>query len=97
MFAQDGLQSHIAERHAIQIGDACLAYRSKYHHYPQKLDELVPEFLPSVPRAKFGIFGQFLYAPPQTEHGEPMLMYAEIPPFGRTFYHMESRDWGHLD
>ncbi len=33
-------------------GTPCLAYRAKYQHYPQRLQELVPEFLPSVPVAK---------------------------------------------
>lgn len=94
---QEFLQEDIAQRHAVEIGNACLAYRSKYHHYPQNLDELVPEFLSSVPNAKLGIFNQFFYAPPLTKDGEPTLWYVQIPPFGRACYHVKDGSWGHLD
>jgi len=41
-------QNRMADRRAIAIGNACLAYRAKYHQYPAELKDLVPEFLPSV-------------------------------------------------
>jgi len=90
------LQNRIADRRAIAIGNACLAYRAKYHQYPAELEELVPEFLSSVPPAKWG--GEsFNYSRTLNADHEPMLWYAAVPPFGRRFYHMESGTWGYLD
>ena len=89
------LQNRIADRRAIAIGNACLAYRAKYHQYPTELEELVPEFLSSVPPAKWG--ESFNYSRALNADHEPMLWYAAVPPFGRRFYHMESGTWGYLD
>ena len=97
MLACNALQNRLADRRAVVIGNACLAYRAKYHLYPAKLEDLVPEFLPSVPRAKWNgesfKYSTWLLDP---DH-EPMLYYAAVPPFGRRFYHMKSGAWGYLD
>ena len=56
-FVTIGLQNSMADRRAVKLGDACLAYRAKYHHYPKNLQALVPEFVPSVPVARYGLLG----------------------------------------
>jgi hypothetical protein len=98
IFVTLGLQNSMADRRAVKLGEACLAYRAKYHHYPKSLKALVPEFIPSVPVAKYGLLGgdRFIYSSQEDER-EPMLYYEATPPFGRRFYHMESRSWGYLD
>jgi hypothetical protein len=98
VFAANVLQNRMADRRATALGNACLAYHAKYQHYPQRLDELVPEFIPSVPAAKYtlGGGGNFFYYSRPTG-GEPMLYYRALPPFGRRFYHMETGGWGYLD
>src|SRR5215472_2180832 len=53
IFVSLGIQNRIADRHAVAIGKACLAYRAKYNHYPKTLQDLVPEFMTSVPAAKY--------------------------------------------
>jgi hypothetical protein len=90
------LQNRLADRRAIAIGNACLAYRAKYHQYPAELNDLVPEFLPSVPDAKWN-GERFRYSRAGDPDSEPMLFYEAVPPFGRRFYHMESGAWGFLD
>ena len=97
-FVTLGLQNSMADRRAVKLGDACLAYRAKYHHYPKDLEALVPEFIPSVPVSRYGLLGgdRFIYDSWQDDR-EPMLWYEAVPPFGRRFYHMESRRWGYLD
>jgi hypothetical protein len=97
VLACNALQNWVADRRAIEIGNACLAYRAKYHHYPAELENLVPEFLSFVPRAKWNGEGfRYSRSPLDADH-EPMLFYAAVPPFGRRFYHIESRAWGYLD
>jgi hypothetical protein len=97
VFGSNALQNRIADHRAIKIGNACLAFRVKYQRYPIRLDELVPEFLPSVPVAKIHARRRsFLdFSPPSGR--EPMLFYEALPPFGRRFYHMETGGWGYLD
>lgn len=71
-------QNHMADRRAVKLGDACLAYRAKYHHYPKDLEALVPEFIPSVPVPKYGLGllsrERFVYSAGQYGEG-PMLHY----------------------
>jgi hypothetical protein len=55
IFVTIGLQNRMAEHRAVKLGDACLAYRAKYQHYPQNLNALVPEFISSVPVARYGL------------------------------------------
>ena len=98
IIACNSLQNRMADRQAIKIGNACLAFHAKYQRYPEDLNELVPAFLPSVPVAKYSLMGNavFFYSSPIVGR-EPMLYYQVIPPFGRRFYHMETGTWGYLD
>ena len=94
----NALQNRMADAKAVKLGDACLAYRAKYHHYPTDLRDLVPEFISSVPPAKYTLLGGdgFYYARMDSDR-EPMLYYEALPPFGRRFYHLESRSWGYIE
>jgi hypothetical protein len=98
ILATIGLQNSMADRKAVKLGDACLAYRAKYHRYPRNLEALVPEFTSSVPVPRYDIFGvdRFTYFSHEDDQ-EPMLYYQVIPPFSRRFYHMETRSWGYMD
>ena len=89
----------MAARRAVRLGDACLAYRAKHHHYPNNLEALVPEFVSSVPVPMYGLFwfGNRFYYSSNGDDQEPMLYYGPIPPFGRHFYFMETRSWGVQD
>lgn len=97
VFASNALQNRMADRRSIELGNACLAYRAKYQHYPQHLEELVPEFIPSVPLAKYTLGGGSFFYSSGLSGKEPMLYYQAMPPFGRCFYHMETGGWGYLD
>jgi hypothetical protein len=92
------LQNRMADRRAVKLGDACLAYRTKYHHYPKELEALVPEFISSVPPPRYSLppTDSFRYFSDAGQE-EPMLWYEVFPLFGRRFYHMESRKWGFMD
>jgi hypothetical protein len=76
------LQNRMADRRAVKLGDACLAYLAKYHHYPRELNALVPEFISSVPVARYGLpSDRFVY------DGGLTLSYGT---FERREYHVES-------
>jgi hypothetical protein len=65
------VQSRIAEANATKIIGACKEFHTANGRYPRTLDELVPKYMPSVPRAKYCLdIGKFLYFEEQ-----PMLMW----------------------
>jgi len=82
---------------AAKLGEACRAYRAKYHHYPEGLDELVPEFIKSVPPATAGILGEDNFVYSSHEGPEPFIYYNCLPPFGNCYYYVESHCWAFLD
>lgn len=55
------LQWKIAETNADRIIKACEQFHVANGRYPKTLDELVPQYLPSVPRAKYCLLGVFWY------------------------------------
>ena len=91
------VRNNLTESRAVKLGEACLAYHAKYQRYPEHLEDMVPEFVASVPSARTGILGKetFYYAPHETR--EPFLYYECLPPFGQCYYYVESRCWRFLD
>ncbi len=90
------VQRKIAHAHAEQIIKACEEFHVANGSYPHTLDELVPEYLRSIPRAKYCLsFGNFEY--PTSDGTRPILFWYDVPPFGRVTYNFEDRRWGYLD
>ncbi len=85
----------IAERRAKDIIAACEQFKTKSGRYPEKLSELVPEFLSKVPSAKYSLTGSaFRYFARQDSHA---LMYEAVPPYGRKYYVLEKKVWEFVD
>ena len=96
VFGNSMLQCEIAEANAERIIKACEEFRAANGKYPGTLEDLVPGYLKSVPRAKYCLmFGEFRYW--NGEQVPAMLEWCKIPPFGRKIYHFEDRRWGYLD
>ena len=57
--------------------------------------ELVPHYLPSIPRAKYCIvWGQFVYF---FNEGKPLLFWYVVPPFNRRTYNFQTRQWRYIE
>ena len=81
---------------AEQLIQACRAYQTKYGQLPGSLQQLVPEFLSAVPRAKYAsIYADFTYW--VSDAGGHRLMYVVVPPFGRRIHDFERDAWGSID
>lgn len=93
-FANDSAQRSIAMDNAQRVIEACERYHKANGAYPERLAELVPRYLNSVPRAKYCCsWGEFWYfGTPQ-----PLLLWYEVPPFGRRIYNFERGAWNWLD
>lgn len=93
-----GYANRVAEDRALAVISAVETFKAKRGRYPDRLNELVPAFLPAVPSAKpYGMLGQFQYwssQPPDVHH---TLMYTALPPFGRRLYNFEEHRWSALD
>jgi hypothetical protein len=88
-------QNHEARRRADIVIAACERFQAATGQYPTQLAELVPAYLPGVPRAKYVLaFGAFTYDARPDRH---TLMYVSLPPFGRPYFVFEEKRWSTLD
>jgi hypothetical protein len=95
IWAHDALARHRAE-HVIA---ALVHYKVDSGHYPRSLDELVPQYMPSVPSAKYGLtpaFSSFHYFH-VAEKEDAILSYSSQPPFGGWVYCLSTKKWQFLD
>jgi hypothetical protein len=79
---------------AARLIEACERYREANGAYPERLADLAPLYLSSVPRAKYCCsYSEFRY------YGSPspILSWYQIPPFGRRVYNFETGKWRYLD
>jgi hypothetical protein len=84
-----------ASRKADLLIAACEEYRAVHTIYPEKLADLVPDFIEKIPKAKYAYAtGQFCYVSRKDTH---MLWYVSFPPFGKRIYRFETKKWGFLD
>jgi hypothetical protein len=78
-------------------------YKAKYQRYPETLQTMVPEFLFSVPVAKYSLlYNDFKYWRKDYKIDEQLhevatLLYVTLPPFGRPVFYFEEDRWGYID
>jgi hypothetical protein len=81
--------------HAQQVIKACEEYQVANGRYPNKLDDLVPKYLTSVPPAKYCMFmGNVLYV--NSDSGPCMLWWTRYG-FYRRIYNFREKRWGNVD
>jgi hypothetical protein len=91
------IRKTLVERKAVKLGNACLAYHAKYDRYPERLDDLVPEYISSVPAANYGILGKDKFFYSAHDGPQPFIYYRCLPLFGNCYYYVECRCWDFLD
>ena len=85
----------IAERRANALVASVKAFKVEHQRYPDRLQELVPRFAPTVPLAKYILLeAPFIY---YRSKDRPLLMYFVAFPFGRSVYNFEKDRWSFLD
>lgn len=88
------LQRTIAMGNAAQVIQACERYKNAHGSYPEYLKELVPGYLSSVPTAKYCCsWSEFQY------YGSPrpILVWFDLPPFGRWVYGFQNGNWRYIN
>jgi hypothetical protein len=88
-FSAYAANNHLASTRSDEVVSAVDKFYTKYQRYPHSLQELVPEYINSIPWAKYTlVFGRFYY---NESGGKPYLMYHGWPPFERRYYDFASK------
>lgn len=93
LWVNNAVQLGVAEANARRVVAACEQYHAANGRFPENLDQLVPRFMSSVPRAKYCLAGHFAYH----NFGTPRLYWQVVPPYLRKIYNFETRSWSYLD
>ncbi len=92
--ANSAFELRVAEANALRVVAACEQFNAANSSFPNGLDELVPRYMPCIPRAKYCLlYGEFVYL----NLGKPMLVWYVVPPFNRKIYDFETRRWRYMD
>ena len=76
---------------------ALQAYQAKTGQYPDKLGQLVPDYLPAIPKARFSLsMNEYRYFV-SNDKDSHTLSYIAMPPFGFTYYNLEKGQWAVKD
>ena len=95
VFSSNIINNKIAKGCANDLIQVIENYHQTTGQYPQTLTELVPTYLPNVPKAKYTlIFNSFTYVNYQ---GNVSLFYTALPPFGRPTYVFNRKEWKYID
>lgn len=88
--------SRLARERVTAVAESLKAYKAKHGDYPDKLEALVPEYLPQVPKAlTFGTGSRIRYI--RGKDGSAELIYVSIPPFGRSRLRVDTGKWDFFD
>ncbi len=84
--------NQLTKYRAEQLDMAATQYKTLHHKLPDQLQDLVPDFIPSIPKAKRSLLlNEFRYISSDKSH---ILMWMTVPPFGRRLYSFEENLWG---
>ncbi|WP_237077514.1 STAS domain-containing protein [Myxococcus xanthus] len=88
-----------AQRNAETLIAACRAYQARHGQLPDTLEQLVPEFLPQLPPARFSgpHFGFTYDVSGPADARRHVLGWTDRIPFGRPYFVFEEERWGYLD
>jgi hypothetical protein len=95
VFTSNTINNKIAQNRANDLVLIIENFHQVTGDYPKTLNDLVPSYLPKVPKAKYTLgFNSFNYI---NDQGSISLFYHAIPPFGRPTYVFDRKEWRYLD
>jgi len=86
----------VGTQRANELVRAVEAYSSKHGQFPQSLDQVVPDFMSSIPLARY-TFAANDFSYKAAADGKHVLSWTVIPPFARKSYTFEEKRWVTLD
>ncbi len=96
VFGSNYGNNRLAYNRATELVTVIEQYKIDNGVYPDRLDALIPQYLESVPRAKFtlGSTNEFKYL---NNDNKPIFFYVDFPPFGRPTYNFTTKEWDYMD
>jgi hypothetical protein len=95
IFIAFSLNNRLAEMRAESVIGAVTKFNDQRGRYPKSLQELVPGYLETVPRANLTLnAGSFIFF---ASEDAPSLMYYKYWPFARRCYNFKGRKWSLID
>jgi hypothetical protein len=95
VFTSNSINNKIAQDRANDLVLVIENFHQVTGIYPKSLNDLVPSYLPKVPKAKYTLgFNSFKYI---NYEGSISLFYHAIPPFERPTYVFDRKEWIYLD
>lgn len=86
----------VGTQRADELVRAVEAYSAKHGQFPQKLEQVVPDFMSAVPLARYTLASNdFSYK--TGPDGKHVLSWTVTPPFARKSYTFEEKRWVTLD
>jgi hypothetical protein len=95
VFTSNSINNKIAQNRANELILVIENFHQVTGDYPKSLNDLVPSYLPKIPKAKHTLgFNSFKYI---NYEGSISLFYHAIPLFGRPTYVFDRKEWIYLD
>jgi len=95
VFASNYGNNRLAEHRATELVTVIEQYEIDNGAYPDNLDALIPQYIESVPLAKFTfVTNKFRYF---NNNNKPIFFYVDFPPFGRPTYDFDKKQWFYID
>ena len=87
--------SQMGQKNAEAIIKAINTYYADTGVYPENLNQLIPIYLENIPGCAYRLMeSEFRYF---SDQGDPNLLWAVAPPFGRRIYYFKNAQWRTLD
>ena len=96
-FLNDSFQRRLAMGRADPVVSAIREYRDANGLYPGDLQQLVPKYLPFVPRPKYAITFNTFFCTSGGSEGQPRLWWIDVPPHGKRSYNFHEARWSFID
>jgi hypothetical protein len=98
VLANTAIQWTIAEQNAAHIIKACEEFHVANGRCPKTLDELVPQHLQSIPRAKYCLSPMdSKFSSYSSSDGDQSILWWYKVPFGKEVYDFQSKQWRYID
>lgn len=87
--------AYLGGENATIVINAINSYYADTGLYPDSLDELIPNYLDSIPNCAYRIMdSKYRY---HADHDDTYLMWTVIPPWGRRQYNFKNAEWRNFD
>lgn len=87
----------VAQKRMTEVAEALVRYKISMGTYPERLQQLVPDYLRAIPPAKPGVIMMRAIWYHHTAPDQAALMYVSFPPYYRKVLDLHTLQWSTMD